>query len=86
MSQNYPSDLAYEYKPMGAWAYFGYSLLYVIPIVGLVFAILNAKSGTNLHKQNHARAFLITLVIGIIISSILMGLFYLSGAFLFRIR
>ena len=28
-----------QYKPLGAWAYFGYILLYSIPIVGLIFLI-----------------------------------------------
>ena len=46
-----------EYKPMGAWAYFGYSLLFSIPIVGLIVNLVLCFNKTNINKRNYARSF-----------------------------
>ncbi len=46
-----------EYKPMSAWAYFGYSLLFSIPIVGLIVNLVLCFSKTNINKRNYARSF-----------------------------
>ena len=67
-SYKYPSNLAPEYRPMGAWEYFGYSLLYSIPIVGLILAFVFAFNNDNIHRKNHALAFLFTLAIVIVLS------------------
>lgn len=65
-----------QYKPLGAWAYLGYSLLYAIPIVGLIFVIINSFSNNNYNKRNHARSFLLIMVIGFILSFIVSLLIY----------
>ena len=46
-----------EYKPMSAWAYFGYSLLFSIPLVGLIVNLVLCFSKTNINKRNYARSF-----------------------------
>ena len=61
----------YHYKPLGAWAYFGYSLLYSIPIIGLIFMIIHATSNANINRRNHARSFIILLLIGIVLAFII---------------
>ena len=81
-SNNYPSNLAPEYRPLGAWEYFGYSVLYCIPIVGLVFAFIYAFNNDNIHRKNHALAFLYALAISIVLS---ITLYFCAAVFIRRI-
>ena len=67
MNQTIPA----QYKPISAWGYFGYQLLFGIPLVGFIFLCVFALGGTeNVNLKNYARsyfcAFLIGLIIGII--------------------
>ncbi len=58
--------------PLGAWAYFGYSLLYSITVIGFIIAIIDACSRkNNVHKRTHARAVLIIIGIAFILNSFL---------------
>lgn len=66
-----------EYKPLSAWAYFGYNLLFAIPVVGLICLIIFSFSSSNINRRNFARSFWCLLVIGIIIG-VILGL---TGAF-----
>ena len=67
MNQTIPA----QYKPISAWGYFGYQLLFGIPLVGFIFLCVFALGGTeNVNLKNYARsyfcAFLIGLIIGVI--------------------
>lgn len=53
-----------QYRPLGAWAYVGYSLLYCIPLVGIICAIVFSFSNGNISRRNHARAYGIIMIIG----------------------
>lgn len=45
------------YEPIGMWGYFGYSLLFSIPLVGLIMQLIFAFGGTsNINLRNFARA------------------------------
>lgn len=62
-----------EYKPMGAWAYFGYSLLFSIPIVGLIVNLVLCFNKTNINKRNYARSFwcwYVIVAVAIIIAAV----------------
>lgn len=59
-----------EYKPLSPWAYFGYNLLFAIPIVGFICLIIFSVSSSNINRRNFARSFWCWLVIGIIIGII----------------
>ena len=65
------SDLPEKYRPLGAWAYFGYGLLFAIPIVGFICLIVFSLSDTNINRRNYARSFWCVLVIALIIAVIL---------------
>ena len=65
-----------QYKPLGAWAHFGYTLLYSIPIVGLIFLIVNACSNKNINRRNHARGLLITIAFAFVLQ-------FISGVIIF---
>ena len=56
-----------QYKPLGAWAYFGLQLLFSIPVVGFVFLIVFSFSGANINRRNFARSYWCKLLISLII-------------------
>lgn len=59
-----------EYKPLSPWAYFGYNLLFAIPIVGFICLIVFSCSSANLNRRNYARSFWCFYVLAIIIGII----------------
>lgn len=57
-----------KYKPLGAWTYFGYSILFSIPLLGLILLIVFACSEKNINRRSFARSYfcvyiLITIVL-----------------------
>lgn len=65
------SNIPREYKPISAWGYFGYNLLFSIPIIGLIFLIVFSFDSSNINRKNYARSFfiiylLIAIMFGII--------------------
>lgn len=59
-----------EYRPLSPWAYFGYTLLYTIPIIGFIFLIIHSVSDDNLIRRNFARSYWCVLLVALIISAI----------------
>lgn len=69
--RNILNSLPEEYKPLSPWAYFGYQILFSIPIVGLIFLIVFSFSSKNINRRNFARSFFcIYVLIGIILTVI----------------
>ena len=68
-SYNNPTaNIPPEYRPLGAWAYFGLSLLFCIPIVGFIFLIVFSFNGSNINRRNFARSYWCAwLIIGILL-------------------
>ncbi|MDO4815110.1 MAG: zinc ribbon domain-containing protein [Bacillota bacterium] len=50
-------DLPEQYRPLSAWAYWGLSILYMVPIVGFVFMIVFSFNSGNIHRRNFTRSF-----------------------------
>ena len=63
-----------QYRPLGAWAYFGYTLLFSIPIVGFICLIVFSCSSSNINRRNFARSFWCVLVLAILIFALLAAL------------
>ncbi len=79
MNNNIPS----EYRPISAWGYVGYQLLFAIPIIGFIFLLVYALGGTtNINVRNFARSyfciFLLSLIIGAVIFIVAFGLMGIS--------
>ncbi len=57
------------YEPIGMWGYFGYSLLFSIPLIGLIMQLIYAFGGTsNINLRNFARAqFCVVILWAIVI-------------------
>lgn len=71
-----PVTVPPEYKPISPWGYIGYSLLFSIPLVGLICIIVFAcGSGGNKNVTNYARSYLWAMLIGVVLS-ILLGILF----------
>lgn len=69
------SMLPDKYRPMGAWSYVGYSILYAIPLVGLICLIVFALSGGNVSRRSFARSYFCAFLLAILITVVLVVLF-----------
>lgn len=74
------AQLPSEFRPIGAWSYFGYSILFSLPIIGFIALIICACNGSNINRRSFARSYfcklliaLILLVVVIIIMSVFFG-------------
>ncbi len=68
-----------KYRPMGAWEYFGYSILYAIPLIGFIMLIVFACSGSNIARRSHARSYFCFMLLGLIIIGIFIGILIGAG-------
>lgn len=68
-----------KFKPLGPWAYFGYSLLYCIPLIGLIFLIIFSFNDNNRNRRNHARSYWCALLFIVIIVGIILLITLISG-------
>lgn len=65
------SNIPSQYKPISAWGYFGYNILFSIPIVGFICLIIFSFDSSNINRRSYARSFfiiylLIAIALGII--------------------
>lgn len=76
MRDNIPES----YRPISAWGYFGYNLLFSIPILGFILLIVFACGGTaNINLKNYARSFFCTFAIALIIAVIAAIIITVTG-------
>lgn len=75
-----------EYKPISAWGYFGYEILFAIPLVGFILLLVFALGGTrNINLKNFARSYFCMYVIIFIIALIIIALGFSLGSFSSRV-
>jgi len=63
-----PTD---RFRPLSPWEYWGLTILYSVPIVGLVFMIIFSFSNANIHRRNFTRSFWCTLAVVLIVIAVL---------------
>lgn len=63
----YVPQIPDEYQPMSPWAYFGYEILYAVPVVGWIFLVAHAIGARNINKRNFARSYFVIYVLAIAI-------------------
>ena len=52
------SPIPSKYKPISAWGYVGYQLLFSIPLIGFIFVLVFALGGTNNENlKNYSRSY-----------------------------
>ena len=68
--KNIPS----EYRPLSPWAYFGYGILFNIPVIGFILLIIFSLDNSNINRRNYARSYwciYILVIVFIIILTVL---------------
>ncbi|MBO7355823.1 MAG: hypothetical protein J6U50_04255 [Lachnospiraceae bacterium] len=68
-----------NYKPISPWGYLGYSILFAIPVLGLILLIVFSFSDANINRRNYARSIWCALLLGVIITVILVILAAVLG-------
>lgn len=81
-NQNIPN----EYRPLSAWAYVGYNLLFSIPLIWFIFLVVFALDSSNINRRNYARSFLCWILIALILSIILIILFMVLGLSVYNLN
>lgn len=46
-----------KYRPLSPWAYFGYTILFAIPVVGFILLVVFSLIGGNVNRRNFARSY-----------------------------
>ena len=63
-----------KYRPISMWGYFGYQILFSIPVVGFIFLVVFALGGTkNVNKRNFARSYFCYILILIAVMAVLVA-------------
>ena len=68
-----------KYKPLSPWAYFGYNILFAIPLVGFIMLIVFAFDSSNINRRNYARSFFCAYLVAIIILIVVLILALVLG-------
>ena len=68
-----------EYRPISMWGYFGYQILFSIPVVGLICLIIFSITARNVNLKNFARSYFCVLILVIIFFLILLASGALAG-------
>lgn len=69
-----------EYQPMSPWGFFGWEIVYSIPIVGFIFLIINSIKKTNLSRRNWTLHFWIPAMIAAVVGVIVLIVALITGA------
>ncbi len=62
---------ARRFAPVSTGAFFGYKLLYGIPVIGWILCAVFSFTEKNVNKRNFARATLIGLIISLVITCVI---------------
>lgn len=57
-----------SYRPLSAWNYFWRSVLYAIPVIGLIFLLVHAFASKSRHGKSYARSYFCGLLFAIIVA------------------
>ena len=74
------SNIPEEYRPISMWGYFGYEILFSIPIVGFICLIIFAIGAKNVNKKNFARSYFCYTIICLVIFAIVFAVASFTGA------
>ena len=70
-----------EYKPISMWGYFGYELLFGIPLIGFIILLVFAFGGSgNINVKNFARSKFCYLILWFVIMIVLVAVGAATGA------
>ena len=77
MSEN---NVPSEYKPISMWGYFGYEILFSIPVIGFICLIIMSFAAGNKNVKNFARSYFCLFILGLIFGIVLVAIAMATGA------
>ena len=66
-------DYGFGFKPISAWGYVGYSILWCIPVVGWIACICAAIGSKKRNVRNFARSVFCGILLAIIAAAVAVG-------------
>lgn len=76
-NENVPS----EYKPISMWGYFGYELLFSLPVIGFIMLLVFALGGSsNVNLKNFARSKFCYFILVFVLTVIGIAILFATGA------
>lgn len=79
MAQITAESLPPKFRPLSPWSYFGLTILFSLPIVGLVFLIIFSFNQNNINRRNFARSYFCALIVVLIMAVILFVIGMITG-------
>lgn len=84
-AQQYSNRIPDEYKPISAWGYVGWDLLFAIPLVGFILLIVFAAGATgNINLKKYAQSKFCALLLAVIIGVSFFLVTYFLGISVFN--
>lgn len=77
MSEN---NIPAEYKPISMWGYFGYEILFSIPVIGFICLIIMSFAPSNKNVKNFARSYFCLMIICLVLTIVLVAIALATGA------
>ncbi len=75
------NSIPQEYQPISMWGYFGYQILFALPIIGWIILLIFSFGGTkNINVRNFARSYFCVLIIFAIVVFVLTTVIGLDAA------
>ena len=74
------NNIPESYKPISMWGYFGYEILFSIPIVGFICLIVFAIGAKNVNKKNFARSYFCYTIIVCLVAIVIFAIMMATGA------
>ena len=74
-----------QYRLLSPWAYVGYGILFTLPVIGWILAIVFALNDDSLNRRNVARGYwcgvLVAVIVAVILSiaGMVMGVSIMDG-------
>lgn len=68
-----------EYRPISMWGYFGWEIVYIIPVIGWIICVGQAFCANNRNLRNFARSQFCWLIIWLIWICVLAGLGFFTN-------
>lgn len=62
-----------QFRPLSAWAYFGYGILFATPIIGWFFLIVFTFSTKNYNRRSFTRSYWCSMIVAGIVIAVFMA-------------
>ncbi len=79
MSNN--DNIPEKFKPISMWGYFGYEILFSIPVIGFIVLLVFAFGGaTNVNLKNFARSKFCYLILVVVFFAVILAIVLATGS------